>query len=148
MGLTYYRNYSFKDIGVGTYRVLQNTFGDYCLYDGGYICMFTLNDHIHNVLIDVMKKYSLHLYNYVNIDGNQFHEGNFKLVCEYEDRQQHKKIFYLQKDKDNQKYPITDKENNLYNWYEYTILNLKPNTEYYIYSFEKNKIWKYYILIY
>ena len=137
MGLTYYRNYSFKNIGVGIYRVLRNTFGDYCLYNGGYICMFTLNDHIHNVLLDVMKKYSLHLCNHVNVDGNQFYEGDFKLVCEYEDRQNYKKIFYLQKD--NQKYPITYKENNLYNWYEYTISDLKPNTEYKIIGFEKTK---------
>ena len=59
MGYNYYCNYSFKNIPAGIYKVLHNTFDDYCLYIDGYIDIFILNDYTHNILIDVMKKYGL-----------------------------------------------------------------------------------------
>lgn len=137
MGFNYYRNYSFNKINTGTYKVLRNTCDNYCLYIDNYIYIFILNDYTRNILLDVMNKYGFYCYKSANIDGFYYQEGDFNFVCEYEDRQRFKKIFYLQKD--NQKYPITDKENNLYNWYEYTISDLKPNSKYYIYGFEKTK---------
>ena len=144
MGFDYYRNKSFKEIGsyygIETYKVLRDMFGNYCLYQE-YYCgsIYELDNYTFNILSRVIKEHKGELYfgNNERIGDNIYYVGNFNLVCEPEDK--YKRIFYLQKDNDNQKYPITDKENNLYNWYEYTISDLKSNTEYPIYGFEKTK---------
>lgn len=140
MSFNYYHIKSWKEIGsyygIETYKVLRNCFGNYCLYQDRSI--YELDDYTFNILSRMIKEHEGKLY-FSNcmeqIDRNMYYIGDFNLVCEPEDK--YKKIFYLQKD--NQKYPITDKENNLYNWYEYTISDLKPNTEYYILGFEKTK---------
>lgn len=144
MGFNYYCNYSFKEIGsyygTETYKVLRGMFGNYCLYKEQYSIICELDDYTSNILSRVIKEHKDKLYfrNYMEqIDSNMYYVGNFNLVCEPENK--YKIIFYFQKDKDNQKYSITDKENNLYNWYEYTNSDLKPNTEYKIIGFEKTK---------
>ena len=143
MGFGYYRNKSFKEIGsyygIKTYKVLRDYFGKYYLYLEQCIgSIYELDDYTFNILSRMINKYKGELY-FENcgkqFDGNMYYVGDFNLICEPENK--YKKIFYLQKD--DKKYLITDKENNLYNWYEYTISDLKPNTEYKIIGFEKTK---------
>lgn len=134
------RKYSFKDISVGTYIVFRNEFDNYSLFNTNWNKdsrpVYILDEYTSNILFcEACKNHLYNNHNCINIRGIYYRDGYFNLVCEMEDK--YKKIFYFQKD--DKKYPITDKENNLYNWYEYTISDLKPNTEYPIYGFEKTK---------
>lgn len=136
----YYYNISFKEIGscygIETYKILRDVFGNYCLYKDHHESIYKLDDYAFNILYRVIKEHNIYFGNRTErIDSNIYYMGDFNLICEPENK--YKKIFYLQKD--DKKYLITDKENNLYNWYEYTISDLKPNTEYPIYGFEKTK---------
>lgn len=136
----YYSNCSFRRIPTGIYKVLRNCFGTYCLYIHAGSChstIYALNVHISNIISCEIEnnKYTLHCSYGECIESNYYYIGNFDLVCEMED--EYKRIYYLQKDK--QKYPIKIGGNNNYNWYEYDISDLKPNTEYYILGFEKTK---------
>ena len=141
MDFNYYYNKSFKDIydyccDIKTYKVLRNIFGNYCLYEEQYKSIYILDDYTIDILLSVVKEHNLHFgNNKEQIDCNMYYVGDFNLVYEAED--EYKKIFYLQKD--NQKYPIKIGRNNVYNWHEFTFSKLKPNTEYYIYGFEKTK---------
>lgn len=140
MGFKYYYNKSFKDIGkydnIETYKVLRNCCNDYYLYQDRYESIYRLDKNTIYILYCTIKEHNLHFGNCrEQIDGNMYYVGDFSLVCERGNKC--RKIFYLQKD--NQKYLITDKENKLYNWSEFTISDLKPNTEYYIHGFEKTK---------
>lgn len=143
MSFNYYHIKSWKEIGsyygIETYKVLRNYFGNYCLYLEKCKNIYVLDnkDYTIKILFSVANEHNLHFgNNKEQIDCNMYYVGDFNLVCEPE-KNKYKKIFYIQKD--NQKYPITYKENNLYNWYEYTISDLKPNTEYKIIGFEKTK---------
>lgn len=143
MSFNYYHIKSWKEIGsyygIETYKILRNYFGNYCLYHEQYKNIYVLDnkDYTIKILFSVANEHNLHFgNNEEQIDRNMYRVGDFNLVCEPE-KNKYKKIFYIQKD--NQKYPIIIGKNNIYNWYEFTISDLKPNTEYPIYGFEKTK---------
>lgn len=142
MSFKYHYIKSWKEIGsyygIETYKVLRNIFGNYCLYHEQYKNIYVLDnkDYTIKILFIVASEHNIHYFqNKEQIDCNMYYVGDFNLVCEPENK--YKKIFYIQKD--NQKYPIIIGKNNLYNWYEYAISDLKPNTEYKIIGFEKTK---------
>ena len=141
MKIYIYKVNSIEEISSNTrWKVLRNNLGYCCLLDGDIMCVF---DYYKSFIIfREMEKHNLRCSTYKELDDNIYYEGDdFVFVCRYSDeRNMYDKRCWLQKGNDI--YDITkglNEYNNLYNWYEYAVSDLKPNTKYQIMKFEKTK---------